>query len=83
MRAALASIPRMVLMAAIVATMLCWPVGIVVLSLLGLFGVPIEAAMTFGGTLNRYSGLLAWWLVGFVPALAYTACVFPWSETKA
>ena len=83
MRAALASVPRVVVMAAIVTTMLCWPVGIVVLSLLGLFGISIESAMTLGGTLNRYSGLLAWWLAGFVPALAYTACVFPWREPKA
>jgi hypothetical protein len=63
-------------MAAIVATMLYPPVAIVLGLLLGLFGVPLDAVVTFGGAINTYAGVLAWWLVAFALALVYAAFAF-------
>ena len=72
----------MALMAAIVATMLYPPVAIVLGLLLGLFGVPLDAVVTFGGATNTYAGMLAWWLVAFALALVYAAFAFPWDTRK-
>jgi hypothetical protein len=79
-------------MAAIVATLLLWPVGILLAGVFGLFGVPLEAFVTFGGVLNRYTGLLAWWLIAFAGALPYSVFVafnapigarsFPWQKKR-
>jgi hypothetical protein len=67
----------MAVMAAIVATLLYPPVAIVLALLLGLSGVPFAALVTFGGAVGTPAGMLAWWLVAFVLALAYAAFVFP------
>ena len=76
----LASLPRLAIMAAIITTMLCWPIAIAAGIVLALLGVPIDEWVTFGGATNRFSGVLGWWGVGFVPALAYSAFVYPWDE---
>ena len=79
-------------MAAIVATLLLWPVGIVLASVFGMFGVPLEAFVTFSGALNRYTGMLAWWLIAFAGALPYAVFIacnapvgarsFPWQKKR-
>ncbi|MGH8740918.1 MAG: hypothetical protein ACREUN_08400 [Burkholderiales bacterium] len=60
-------------MAAIVTT-LCFPVA-AALALLGCaaLGVPIHACVTFGDTFNAPAGVSVWWVIGFLPALAYAA----------
>lgn len=78
-----ASVFQMALMAAIVATLLYWPAGVVAGALLGLLGVPIDSFVTFGGAINRFAGLAAWWLIAFAAALAYASVAFPWAaETR-
>jgi len=69
-------------MAAIVATLCYWPIGIAIALLLALLGLPLDAFVTFGGALNRYAGMAAWWLVFFAPALVYAALVLPWEQTR-
>lgn len=83
MRFILRTVPQMLVMAAVVTTALCIPVG-AVLALVSFvaFGVSLHAFVTFGGSLAPYWGLLAWWAVLFVPALAYAAYAMPWSETN-
>ncbi|MGA8006202.1 MAG: hypothetical protein WCA17_08885 [Burkholderiales bacterium] len=71
----------MLVMAAVVTTALCVPVGAVLASFgFALFGVSLRAFVTFGGSLAPFPGLLAWWAVLYVPALAYAACAMPWSH---
>ena len=79
MRPILRSLPQMLVMAAIVTTALFLPI-MAVLELLSfaLFGVSIRSFMTFGEAITAYEGLVAWWAIVFVPALAYSACVMPW-----
>lgn len=69
-------------MAAIVATLSYWPIGIAIAVVLALCDVPLDALITFGGALNRYAGMAAWWLVFFAPALIYASVVFPWEQTR-
>ena len=74
----LRSIRQMAVMAAIVTTMLCVPVG----ALLGLLsvavlGVSVHSFITFGERLNAVGGLLVWWALVFVPALGYAALAMP------
>jgi hypothetical protein len=73
---------KMVLMAAIVATLLFLPVGALLAFLcFGLLGISLHAFVTFGGTLSVFQGLLAWWILDFVPALAYAAYALPWEQS--
>ena len=70
-------------MAGIVTTLLWLPVG----ALLAVFcyaalDIPFQAFLTFGGTFNRFVGLLAWWMLIFLPALAYAAYAMPWHEER-
>lgn len=69
-------------MAAIVATLCYWPLGIAMGLVLALLGVPVDAFVTFGGALSRYAGMAAWWLIIFAPALVYAALVYPWEQTR-
>ncbi|MGQ0656276.1 MAG: hypothetical protein ACT4P4_29140 [Betaproteobacteria bacterium] len=78
MRAALAALSQVSVMAAIVASMLYWPIGIALALLLALAGIPLRALLTFGDNMAPYFGMLAWWLIAFVLALVYAALVFPW-----
>lgn len=65
-------------MAAIVATLLFLPVGAVLaLSLFAVLGVSFRGFVTFGGALNDFAGVLAWWTLAFLAALVYAALVPP------
>jgi hypothetical protein len=77
-RAFLLSIRQIAVMAAIVTTLLCGPVG----ALLALFsfavlGVSFHSFLTFGDRLNAFGGLLVWWVVAFVPAFGYAVFAMP------
>jgi hypothetical protein len=76
----LSSLPQLAVMSAVVATLMYLPVGIAVAMVFGLFGFSLESVVTFGGALNIYSGLFAWWLLVFGGACIYAACAFPWEE---
>ena len=65
-------------MAAIVATMVYWPVWVVLVVLCALLGLKAQTYLSFGGALGTFSGMAAWWLLAFAMALPYAACVFPW-----
>ncbi len=80
MRAVLSSLPQLAVMSAVVATLMYLPVGIAVAMVFGLLGFSLESVVTFGGALNIYSGLFAWWLLVFGGACIYAMCAFPWEE---
>jgi len=68
------SISQTMVMAAIVTTLLCLPVGAVLaLFSFAVLSVSLHSFVTFGDTFHAVAGLLAWWLVGFLPAYAYSA----------
>lgn len=69
-------------MAAVVATLCYWPIGIALAIVLALLGVPLDALLTFGGALDRFAGMAAWWLIFFTPALVYAVLAFPWDQTR-
>jgi hypothetical protein len=65
-------------MAAIVATLLCIPLAaLLALLSLGLLDIPLQSFLTFGGRANAFVGVLLWWAIAFVPALAYAAFAMP------
>lgn len=74
------SVPQVAVMGAIVASLLYVPIGMMLALVFALFGVSLEALVTFGDTLSIYSGLLAWWLMTFGGAFVYAFCAFPWEE---
>ena len=77
------SISKLVVMAAIVATLLVVPMGaLLALLAYGLLGTSLQAFVTFGGTLSPFKGVLAWWLLAFVPALVYAAFALPWHQDE-
>jgi hypothetical protein len=84
MRLVLASLPQMLVMAAIVDTALFVPFGAILafLSFL-LFGVSLQGFITFGGALNAFVGLIAWWGLLFLPSIVYAAFAMPWSPQDA
>ena len=64
------------LMAAIVATLACVPVGALVAMLaFGAFDVPLYSLLTFGGQIHIVAGLALWWGIAYLPALLYAAVV--------
>ena len=72
---------QLAVMAAIVASLLCAPLGALVALVAYTFAVPLGALMTFGGAFNNaFFGLLAWWLVAFAGASVYAIFAFPWKE---
>ena len=63
-------------MAAIVTTMLWLPAGaLLALLAYGLFGVPLNAFLTFGEAMHPALGLVAWWAISFIPAYVYAVLV--------
>lgn len=67
-------------MAAIVATLVYFPLGLALALALRIAGVSVHAWLTFGGALHAFLGLVAWWLLFFVASCVYAACFFPWDE---
>jgi hypothetical protein len=81
MRFVLGSLPRMVVMAAIVDSALFVPFGaILALLSFALFGIPLQSFITFGGALGGVEGLIAWWAILLVPSLVYAAYAMPWQS---
>ena len=79
MRLVLGSLPRMVLMAAVVDSALFVPLGaLLALLSFALFGVSLQSFVTFGGIFAAPAGLVAWWAILLVPSLAYAAYMMPW-----
>jgi len=78
MRRLLGSISQMTVMAAIVTTLMCWPVGaLLALLCFAVLGVSFHSFVTFGDTFNALAGLLVWWTIGFLPTFAYAAFMLP------
>lgn len=71
------------MIAAIVSALLFVPAGALLAGFCLLVGVALPVLVTFGGTLHPVLGLLAWWALGFLPALAYVAYVLPWSRRES
>lgn len=72
---------QILVMAAIVTTLLCLPVGLLLAFFCyAVLDIPFSTFLTFAGTFNRFIGLVAWWTLFFLPALAYAAYVLPWYE---
>lgn len=67
-------------MAAIVASLVYFPVAVLLALVAHFTRISLYAFMTFGGALNTFSGLLAWWLVAFAGACIYAIIAFPWTE---
>ena len=83
MRLFLRSLPQMLVIAGIVTTALFVPiVAILALLSFALLGVSLRSLMTFGEALTAFEGLVVWWSVLFVPALAYSASMMPWEAKK-
>ena len=73
----------MFVMASVVTTALYVPVaGVLALLANALFDVSLHSFVTFGDALGAFEGLLVWWVVLFVPALAYSAVMMPWRAKK-
>ena len=74
----LRSIRQMAVMAAIVTTMLCVPVGaLLALLSVALLGISVHSFVTFGERLNAVGGLFVWWALAFVPAFGYAVFAMP------
>ena len=79
MRFVLKSLPRMVVMAAVVDSALFVPLGgILALLSFALFGVPLQSFVTLGGFVAAPEGLIIWWAIFLVPSLVYAAYMMPW-----
>lgn len=66
-------------MAAIVTTLLCVPAAALVAWFCSsLLDIPVRELVTFGERVYPLVGLVLLWLLGFLPALAYSAIVLPW-----
>jgi hypothetical protein len=75
---------RITVMSAIVTTLLCLPVGALLAWLsYAVLGTTFQSFLTFADTFTRFQGLVAWWMVLFLPALAYATCVLPWTPEDA
>jgi hypothetical protein len=62
------------IMAAIVTSLMYFSAGaLLAVASYVLFGVSLHAFVTFGDSFGVFAGLLAWWVVGFVPAYVYAA----------
>jgi hypothetical protein len=83
MQRVLRDFPQMLVMAGVVTTALYVPVlGVLALLASALFGVSLRAFVTFGEALGAVEGVLAWWGILYVPALAYSAVMMPWRGKK-
>ncbi len=77
---AMATLAQLAVMAALVATMAYFPLGLVLILLLRIAGLGYETLITFGGSFGTFAGLIAWWLLVFTGAFVYAAFMFPWED---
>lgn len=77
---AMAAPVQVAVLAAIIATLLYFPLALALALVLRLAGISLEMFATFGGVFGLVSGLVLWWLLLFAGALVYTACLFPWRD---
>lgn len=82
MRTASKALSQMVMMAAIVATLACIPVGAALALVLYQLGAPLEAVLTLGGAVHASVGLVLWWLIVLAAACGYAAWMFPWEDRQ-
>ena len=83
MRLVLRNLPQMLVMAGVVTTALYVPVmAVLALFSVEVVGVPLHSLVTFGEALSAVEGVAAWWIVLFIPALVYSACMMPWGARK-
>ncbi len=62
----------------IVATLMFLPLGaFLALLCVMVLDVSVHDLVTFWGSFNEPAGLLAWWLVAWLPASAYVAILLP------
>lgn len=72
---------RLGVMAAIVATLWYPPGALLALLCSALLDFPIRVAATFGGRVHAAVGVILWWLIIFLGALAYSAVFLPsWED---
>lgn len=64
-------------MAALVATMAYFPLGLALIGAFRLGGVGFETLISFAGALPMLIGLMVWWMLFFAAALVYAVFVFP------
>ena len=76
------SLPQMIVMAAVVATLAYVPLALVVVLVSRLIDFPPARLLTLGGTVHAVLGLLLGWLLVFAAACAYAAWLFPWGEER-
>jgi hypothetical protein len=73
-----ARLQHTLVMAGIVASLLLLPVGaLLALLAFGVLGVTLAGFVSFGGALNAFTGLLAWWALAFAAALVYSLFAMP------
>ena len=75
------SLKQMAVMAAVVTTMLFWPIGaLLALACFLVLGIPVESLVTLGHTFYAWAGLLVWWAIGYLPAFAYSVYMTHWGS---
>jgi hypothetical protein len=75
------SLKQMAVMAAVVTTMLLFPVGaLLALVCFIALGISLESFVTLGDTFYAWAGLLVWWGIGYLPAFAYSAYMTRWGS---
>ncbi len=79
---AMVTLAQLAVMAALVATMAYFPLGLAMIFLLHIAGLGYETLITFGGSFGVFVGLIAWWLLVFTGALVYAAFMFPWGDKE-
>jgi hypothetical protein len=73
------SLKQMAVMAAVVTTLLFWPIGaLLALACFLVLGISLESLVTLGDTFYAWAGLFVWWSIGYLPAFAYSAYMTRW-----
>jgi hypothetical protein len=76
-----ASLSETAMLAAVVTTMLYVPAcALLALLCVAVWDVSLSGFITFGGTYRAYVGVLVWWVILFMPALAYATLFPPWKS---
>jgi hypothetical protein len=83
MKLVLGNLPQLLVMSCIVATLFLFPV-LGIAGLVGYYGfeLPFNDLVTFKESVNDFEGVVAWWLIVLVPAIAYSSTVMPWHGRK-